>query len=102
MMTPEPVVPTKWKAIVALVGALLTAIVPLVVQVSTSLPEPWPALIGGLVALATMFGVYKAPYKPAGTELVPVGTTPIAYNPPPPNPQPSTDSPKWSGKHPWK
>ena len=60
------------KAWVSLIGSLLTFIVPWVVQVSTTLPEPWPALIGAVVALLTAFGVYHAPYKPVN----PPGSTP--------------------------
>lgn len=68
MTTPVP--PSKAKAWIALVGTLLTAIVPYVLQYSTALPAPWPALIGGMVALLTVLGVYHAPYKPTGTVIV--------------------------------
>lgn len=54
------------KAWTALLGSLLTFIVPCVVQYSTSLPAPWPSLIAAAVALATAVGVYHAPYQPAG------------------------------------
>ena len=49
------------KAVVALIGSLLTFIVPWVVQVSVSLPAPWPAVVSAIVALLTFFGVYKTP-----------------------------------------
>ena len=52
------------KSWVALIGSLLTFIVPWAVNASASLPDPWPALIGGVVALLTAFGVYHAPYQP--------------------------------------
>jgi len=52
------------KSWVALIGSLLTFVIPWLVQVSAGLPAPWPALIGAIVALLTAFGVYQAPYKP--------------------------------------
>ena len=54
------------KAWVALLGSLLTLIIPWLVQVSAGLPAPWPAVIGVIVALLTAVGVYHAPYQPAG------------------------------------
>lgn len=51
------------KSWTALIGSLLTFIVPWVVQISAGLPQPWPALIGAAVALATAVGVYHAPYQ---------------------------------------
>lgn len=65
------VVPLKYKPFVALIGAGLTFIIPTVLQYSTALPAPWPAVIAGVVALLTFAGVYRAPYQPAGTSLVP-------------------------------
>jgi len=56
------------KSWVALIGSLLTFIIPWVVQVSANLPAPWPALVGAVVALLTAFGVYRAPYQPAPTK----------------------------------
>jgi hypothetical protein len=53
------------KSWVGLIGSLLTFIIPWAVQVSTTLPPPWPALIAAVVALLTAFGVYQAPYAPA-------------------------------------
>jgi len=52
------------KSWVALVGSLLTFIIPWVVQYSTLLPAPWPAIIGAVVAILTAVGVYHAPYQP--------------------------------------
>ena len=52
------------KSWVALVGSLLTFIIPWVVQYSTLLPAPWPAVIGAVVAVLTAVGVYHAPYQP--------------------------------------
>lgn len=93
-MTSPVVVPSKMKAVVALVGALLSALIPLLLTISTSLPDPWPALIGGVVALLTMLGVYKAPYKPPNTVLVPDNTTPIAH--------PPVDPPSGGWTNPWR
>jgi hypothetical protein len=73
MTTPvptDPATPSKSKSWVALVGSVLAFAIPLLVQFQGFLPQPWPALIGGLIALLTMFGVYKAPYKPKDTVLV--------------------------------
>jgi hypothetical protein len=52
------------KSWVALVGSLLTFVIPTLVSVSTSWPEPWPALISAFVAVLTALGVYHAPYRP--------------------------------------
>lgn len=70
-MTSPIVTPSKAKAVVALVGTLLTVAVPYLLQVATSLPEPWPAIASGLVGVLTVLGVYHAPYKPTGTVIVP-------------------------------
>lgn len=64
------------KAWVSLVGSLLTVIIPLLVQVSASLPQPWPSLIGAIVALLTAFGVYRVPNKPASSGSPATGPTP--------------------------
>ena len=53
------------KAWTGLIGSLLAFIVPWVVQQSANFPQPWPALVGAVVALATAFGVYSAPYSPS-------------------------------------
>lgn len=52
------------KSWVALIGSLLTFIVPWIVQASAGLPAPWPAVIGAAVAVLTALGVYRAPYAP--------------------------------------
>lgn len=52
------------KSWVALIGSFLTFIVPWVVQYSSLLPAPWPAVIGAVVAVLTAVGVYHAPYQP--------------------------------------
>lgn len=66
--TTEPV-PTKAKAWVALIGSLLSVGIPMLLQVSTALPPQYQAIIGGLVALLTMVGVYRAPYVPKNTVM---------------------------------
>ena len=53
------------KAWVGLVGALLTFIIPTLVSMSTSWPEPWPAVISAVVAILTAVGIYHAPYSAA-------------------------------------
>lgn len=65
------VVPLKWKAWVALAGSALSVVVPLVVSVEDYLPSPWPAVIGGVIAVLTALGVYHAPYMPPNTTVVP-------------------------------
>lgn len=77
---------TSGKAWVGLIGSLLTFAVPYVVTISTNFPQPWPAVVGGVVALLTMFGVYHAPYQP---------TTPTVPVTPPPAPSPDPTS--WPG-----
>jgi len=77
------VVPLKYKPLVGLVGSALTFIIPTVLDYSTSLPNPWPWVIAAVVALLTALGIYRAPYKPEGTVLVPEATVappPVATN----------------------
>ena len=52
------------KSWTALIGSALTFLIPTIVQMSTSWPEPWPAVIGAVVAVLTAVGVYHAPYRP--------------------------------------
>jgi hypothetical protein len=70
-MTAPTVTPTKFKTWIALAGSALAFIVPLLVSVEDYLPAPWPAVIGGIIALLTGLGVYKAPYTPPGTVIAP-------------------------------
>lgn len=76
MATPEPnfdiidVVPLRYKPFVGLIGSLLTLAVPYLVTVETSVPAPWPVVIGVVLAVATALGVDRTPYKPKGTVLV--------------------------------
>lgn len=63
--SPAPGTPqTAMKAWLSLIGSALAVIIPLIVQVSAGLPQPWPAVIGGVVAVLTALGVYKTPNKP--------------------------------------
>lgn len=65
MATPAPGTPqTGTKSWIALIGSLLTAGIPLLLQVSSSLPPQYQAIISGVLALLTMTGVYKVANKP--------------------------------------
>lgn len=76
--------PSKAKTWVAAVGGALTVIVPIVLSVSTNLPEPWPAVISAVVAVLTAVGVYRAPYRPEGTTVVPTAELKQVATPLPP------------------
>jgi len=65
------VVPLKWKAWVGLIGSVLTLVIPWVAEIAVDLPQPWPLVVGGAVALLTALGVYRAPYVPPGAAVVP-------------------------------
>lgn len=75
MTTPQfditEVIPSKAKAWVGLLGSLLTLFGPVILETTNALPAPWPVVIGGVFAALTFLGIYKAPYKPQGTVLVP-------------------------------
>jgi hypothetical protein len=58
------VIPSKAKTYVGLIGSIVTFVAPLALSVSDALPPPWPAVIGGVLAVLTALGIYKAPYKP--------------------------------------
>lgn len=64
------------KAWVGLVGSFLTFIVPWVVQYSSLLPAPWPAVIGAVVAVLTAVGVYHAPSRSITPTTPTTGSTP--------------------------
>lgn len=95
MTTPTPVVttvePTKAKSWVALVGSVLTVAFPLLASAQNWLPDPWPAVVGGVLAIGTALGVRWTPYAPQGTVIVPsdqvtslpagVGYTPVPDQP---------------------
>lgn len=59
------IIPSKAKTYVGLIGSVVTFVAPLVLSVSDALPAPWPAVIGGVLAVLTALGIYKAPYKPS-------------------------------------
>lgn len=60
-----PTTPTKpTKAVVATIGGILVTVIPILESVSDFLPQPWPAIITGLIALLTVLGVYKVENKP--------------------------------------
>jgi hypothetical protein len=81
MTTPTPK-PSKFKTYVALAGSLLSFAIPLLLSVEQYLPPQWAAVIGGVIALLTAFGVYHAPYtKPAAPVVADV--TPQARSLPP-------------------
>lgn len=61
MTTPAPT--TAHKTIVATIGGILITIVPILESVGDFLPQPWPAIITGLIALLTVVGVYKVPNR---------------------------------------
>lgn len=91
MTTPTPVVttvePTKAKSWVALLGSVMTFLVPMLVSAQEYLPDPWPAVIGAVLAVCTYFGVRQTRNVPKGTVAVPgdqvtslppgVGYTPV-------------------------
>jgi hypothetical protein len=96
-VVPEPVKPSKAKSLVALLGSLLAVAIPLLVQVSGYLPPPWPAVIGGVIALLTWLGVYEAPYKPKDTVLVSTDDVAVVHPAPPPPPSGYKKPPGWGG-----
>jgi hypothetical protein len=67
----ETIVPKKWKPWVATVSSLLAFAVPYVIQAEQWLPDPWPVVIGFVIAALTWLGVYRAPYVPEGAVLAP-------------------------------
>ena len=75
MTTPTPVVttvePTKAKSWIALAGSVLTFFVPLLTAAQGWLPDPWPAVIGGVLAIGTALGVWKVRNVPEDTVAVP-------------------------------
>lgn len=79
MTTPDisDIVPLKYKAWVGLFGSLLTLVVPAALDATSTLDQPWPTVIGLVVALLTTLGIYKAPYKPTGTTLAIDPRTPV-------------------------
>jgi hypothetical protein len=65
------IAPSNAKAIVGLIGSLLTIVGPWTLTASTSLPQPWPGVIGIVFAALTTLGIYKAPYVKESQVLAP-------------------------------
>jgi hypothetical protein len=92
--------PTNAKTWAAVIGTVLTVAVPYVLQVATYLPAPWPAVVGGVIGVLTILGVYKVPnHDPANTSIVPndqITTLPpgVGYTPVPDRPVPPTVAPR--------
>ena len=63
------------KAIVALIGSLLSVVGPWILSASAALPPPWPGVIGVIFAILTAAGVYRAPYLPKNTTIAPAPTS---------------------------
>lgn len=61
------------KAWTGLIGSVLTFVVPWVVSNAADFGEPWPAVVGVVVALLTALGIYNAPYEPAPGSAKSVG-----------------------------
>ena len=76
MTTPDlsGLIPTKYKTYVAIIGGALGLFVPQLLELTADLPQPWPLVIGGIIWVLTVFGVYKAPYAPTGAVLAPAET----------------------------
>lgn len=67
----DTIIPTKYKAIVGLVGSVLTFALPYIVDAEKWLPAPWPVVIAAVLAGLTGLGIVKAPYVPTGAVLAP-------------------------------
>lgn len=64
MTQPAPTKTTVHKTWVAAIGGILVTIVPILQGVTNFLPQPWPAIVTGLLALFTVTGVYSVPNRP--------------------------------------
>jgi hypothetical protein len=71
-------VPLKFKTWAALAGSIFTVVAPWILSASSSLPEPWPGLVGGVFGILTVLGVYHAPYVPKSAQQPKTAT----YTPP--------------------
>ena len=73
MTAPVPdlsfIIPSKAKTWVGLLGSALSFAVPYLLQVTDTLPAPWPAVIGVVLFILSALGIYKAPYARTGTVL---------------------------------
>lgn len=93
MTTPDlsGIIPTRYKTLATIIGTGLSFVVPLLLNVTDSLPAPWPAVIGVILWVLTALGVYHAPYLPKNTVIAPAppvtgSETPGEYQPPWPKP----------------
>jgi hypothetical protein len=71
-------IPLKLKTWVTVAGSVLMVVGPWILTASTNLPEPWPAIVGGIFGILTILGVYHAPYVPKSAQ---VSKTPISEIP---------------------
>lgn len=73
MTTPDlsTLIPLKYKTLAAAIGGILTLVAPWILQETTTLPQPWPLLVGLVFFVLGVLGVYHAPYVPPGGAVVP-------------------------------
>lgn len=64
MSQPVPEPTTAHKAWIAALGGILVTVVPILQATTNVLPPQWAAIITGLIALATVTGVYRVPNQP--------------------------------------
>lgn len=81
-MTTPVITPSTLKTWIGLFGSVLAFAVPLLVSVQNMLPEPWPAVIGGVIAVLTALGIYHAPYVKPNTVIVPADPPTYPGEPP--------------------
>jgi len=86
MTEPTNPTPTVTKAWVALIGSTLTIVAPWILTATAALPQPWPGVIGLLLAGLTGAGTWRAPYLPKDTTIVPTPTEGGEYTSPWPKP----------------
>lgn len=55
---------TAHKALAAGIGGILITVIPILQAIGVYLPEPWPAIVTGLVAILTVTGVYRVKNQP--------------------------------------
>lgn len=79
-------IPLKYKTYVAAISGILTLVVPWILQAATSLPEPWPQVVGLVIFILGLFGVYHAPYVPTGGVVVPQAVAETVHRSLPPAP----------------
>lgn len=104
MTTPDlsSLIPLKWKTWAAGIGALLTVVVPYVIEIEAYLPNPWPLVIGVVIAVLGVLGVYHAPYTPTGAVIAPAPATPAEPVTAAPVSAPVAVRPSGEYPNPWK